>query len=170
MLRLDFGRLARQGSVLVAAEIPGDDSLWEGSGVPWAGPVDVALRASYSGSGEIVVRGGVTGPLEQECRRCLEPVRSGFELDVTMVFVSSDESEGGGAGDARIYDAKASELDLGEAMREELILALDAYVVCDPECKGLCPECGVNRNTGTCSCSREESDPRWEALRTLKEK
>ena len=61
--------------------------------------------------------------------------------------------------------ARARELDLGEAIREELILDLDPFVLCDPECKGLCPKCGVNRNQQTCECVDEELDPRWDVLR-----
>ena len=69
--------------------------------------------------------------------------------------------------DAPVFDAGASELDLSESIREELIFAIDPYVVCDPECKGLCPRCGVNRNTDSCECTEDEVDPRWDALRAL---
>ena len=84
-----------------------------------------------------------------------------------MVFAASDLPGVVEDGDARVYDAGAAELDLKEAVREELILAIDPFVVCDPECKGLCPKCGVNRNTDSCDCTTDEPDPRWDALRSL---
>jgi uncharacterized protein len=72
-------------------------------------------------------------------------------------------------GDARVFEARAPKLDLSEPVREEVVLAIDPYVVCDPECKGLCPRCGANLNVEVCGCSFDEPDPRWDALRALKE-
>ena len=169
MLRLDLNRLAREGSVTVEAKLPADAPLWLDSGVTWAGPVDVSLTASHAGTGEIVVRGSVEGELTQECRRCLEPVQGSFEHDLTVVFVASDSPGAEDDDGVHVYDS-SDELDLSSAVREEVIFATDPYVVCDPECKGLCPRCGVNRNTGSCDCSLVEPDPRWDALRALKEK
>jgi len=168
MLRVDLGRLAREGSVLVEARVPADDGLWEDSGVRWDGPVDIRIRASYAGSGEVVVRGKVSGRLDQECRRCLRPVKEQFDDDLTLVFVSGATGEDTDEGDALVFDAAGGALDLSEAVREEVILATNPYVVCDPECRGLCPRCGANLNEGPCGCSEEEVDPRWEALRALK--
>jgi len=169
MLRLDLARLGREGTVQVDARVPADDPLWEGLEVSFEGPVEVLLRVSHAGSGEIVARGTVRATLLQECRRCREPVRSRLGEELTMVFVPSDFPEAEDDGDVRLFKANAAELDLGQPVREELVLTIEPYVVCDPECRGLCPRCGANRNTETCSCTEEESDPRWDALRALKE-
>jgi len=170
MLGVDLGRLSREDSVLVEASVPADDKLWEGSGIAWDGPVDVKLRASFAGSGEIVGRGTVRGGLRQECRRCLRPVQGEFNEDLTIVFVEREADESSGDGDEYVFDPTRGELDLSDAVREEVILALNPYVVCDPECRGLCPRCGANLNEGPCGCAGEERDPRWEALRALKDR
>ncbi len=169
MLRLDLARLDREGAVRVDADVPADDPLWKDTEFAFDGPVHVRLRAIAAGSGEVVVRGEVEARLAQECRRCLEPVVGKLALAITLVFVASDTPGILEDGDARVFDARASELDLGEAVREEVVLGIDPYVVCDPECKGWCPHCGANRNTGECGCSWDEADPRWDALRALKE-
>lgn len=172
MLEVSLGLLQREGSVDVEARVPADHAMWEGLGTDWAGPVDVALEVSLAGSGEVIARGHVHGTLAQSCRRCLEPLEQGFDEDITIVFVDEeeageDEIEGG---ETRVIAPSASELDSSGPVREEVFLAIEPYVVCDPECKGLCPGCGTNLNEGTCSCSGEEADPRWDALRKLKEK
>lgn len=169
MLRLDLARLGREGSAQVDARIPPDDPLWEGLEATFGGPVEVRLRAAHAGSGEIVVRGTVQASLQQECRRCLEPVPGSLEEELTMVFVPSDSPGAEDDGDVRVFDADSAELDLSEPVREEVVLAIDLFVVCDPDCKGLCPRCGANRNTESCSCTLDEPDPRWDALRALKE-
>jgi len=169
MLRVDLGRLAREGSVLVQAAVPADDELWRESGISWDGPVEVRLRASFAGSGEVVVRGSVRGCVAQECRRCLEAVRSEVVQDVTLVFVSEEDGEPAGArDDVFVFDPRAGSLELGDAVREEVILATNPYAVCSPDCQGLCSRCGANLNEGPCGCTEEEVDPRWEVLRTLK--
>jgi len=168
MLRVDLGRLGREGSVLVEAQVPADDGLWRDSEMRWAGPVDVRLRAAYAGTGEVVVRGTLHGALEQECRRCLQPVQQQLDDELTLVFVSDVSGEDTDEGDAFVFDPVGGSLDLSEAVREEVILAMNPYVVCDPKCRGLCPRCGKNLNEGPCDCAEAEDDPRWEALRALK--
>ena len=169
MLRVDLGQLRREGSLLVEARVPPDDALWQSSELSWKGDVGVHLSASFAGTGEIVIRGRVEGTLDQECRRCLKEVATDVAQDLTMVFVAGgtgDEDDG----EVYAFEAESSELDLSDAVREELILAINPYVVCDPGCRGLCPKCGTDLNEGTCDCTEDESDPRWEALRALKDR
>ncbi|MGE0160668.1 MAG: DUF177 domain-containing protein [Gemmatimonadales bacterium] len=170
MLKVDLGRLDREGTVPVEAQVPADDALWQDSGIEWASPVDVRLRASYAGTGQIVVRGEVSGTLKQECRRCLEPVEGEFDEEVTLVFDADATDEESDEGEAFPFDPSSGSLDLSQAVRGEVILAVNPYVVCDPECKGLCPKCGANLNEEGCDCVVVESDPRWGALRALKDR
>lgn len=167
MLRVDLGQLGREGSVTVEASVSAEDEIWAGTELRWAGDVSVKLRATFAGTGEIVVRGRVDGILRQECRRCLEPLETAVSNELTMVFVESGSDEEG-EDDAYRFDPNLGDLDLSDAVREELVLAVNPYVVCDPKCEGLCPRCGANLNDGLCECTEEELDPRWGALRNLK--
>lgn len=167
MLRVDLGQLRREGSVAVEASLASDDELWSDLGFAWVDGLDVRLRATYAGTGEVVVRGEARGRVRQECRRCLEPVETPFDGQLTMVFVSEatdDEDDGG----VYAFEPLGSQLDLSTAVREEVVLAVNPYVVCNPECRGLCPACGVNLNEDTCDCTKDEVDPRWAALKDLK--
>ena len=170
MLKVDLGRLGREGTVLVEAQVPADDALWRDSGIAWDGPVDVRLKASYAGTGQVVVRGEVKGTLAQECRRCLRGVKVEFDGEVTLVFDADATEEESDRGEAFVFDPTSGKLDLGEAVRGEVILAMNPYVVCEPGCRGLCPRCGADLNEGPCDCSAEEVDPRWERLRALKDR
>jgi uncharacterized protein len=60
-------------------------------------------------------------------------------------------------------------VDLEPMLREVIVLEFPmAPVVCRDDCKGLCPECGVNRNEVDCDCDTEVKDLRWAALEDIK--
>ena len=54
MLKLDLPRLEREGTLEISAEIPADDPLWGDSDLRFRGPLQVSVRASVAGSGEIL--------------------------------------------------------------------------------------------------------------------
>lgn len=170
MLSIDIGRLEREGSLAVDAELPADAPLWEGSELVFDEPVAVRGTVSLAGSGEVIFRGEVKTTLRHQCRRCLDPVKQRLDEEMTFVFSPQDELGSSEADpETRIIDPTDDEIDLGEAIREELILDIDRFAVCDPGCRGLCPLCGVNQNEEECDCTLEEEDPRWDALRALRE-
>jgi uncharacterized protein len=53
-------------------------------------------------------------------------------------------------------------------LREQFYLALPMKPLCRDECRGLCPSCGTNRNTGACTCAPVWEDPRLAPLKELK--
>jgi len=57
---------------------------------------------------------------------------------------------------------------LEDVLREQVLLSLPVRTLCKPDCKGLCPRCGQNRNSQPCSCDEGQPDPRWEALAELR--
>ena len=164
MLVLDLALLEREGAVQIDADIPPDAPLWEESGLTFDQPLEARLRAHEAGSGEIVVTGRLKGHRSEPCRLCLDPV--GLELELEIVMVFGDAAESGG--EIRPLDPAVVKLELDEAVREEILLNVDRFVDCGPDCKGLCPDCGVNLNDETCDCTLDEPDPRWDALRSLK--
>ena len=59
-------------------------------------------------------------------------------------------------------------LDLSPLVREYLLLDLPLQPVCRPECLGLCPECGNNRNESTCQPPASKTSIRgWQGLKNL---
>lgn len=168
MLRVDLVRLEREGALQVEGVIGPQDPVFEGSGIRLGSPLRVSLRASFAGSGEVVVRGSVRGELEQECRRCLAKLTPTLDSEVTFVFAPADAL--GGTEEADLYPLEpgATHLDLSGPLREELMLTVSGYAFCDEDCKGLCSGCGVDLNEEECRCVKDEVDPRWDVLRALK--
>lgn len=81
----------------------------------------------------------VAGKYEFFCSRCLEPVTK-QRKDEFVIHVEIEPTE--------------DTIDLGEEIRQELVLSLSPIVVCKESCKGLCPTCGVNLNNEKCTCKK----------------
>jgi uncharacterized protein len=58
-------------------------------------------------------------------------------------------------------------LDLAEMLREQFYLALPMQPLCRPDCQGLCPSCGIDRNVDTCQCQTDWVDPRLAPLKAI---
>jgi uncharacterized protein len=164
---LTLAAVAR-GALRVQGEISPQDPLWEGSGLELVEPLRLDLHAQTVGDG-VLVRGRVTTRLGLECRRCLEPVRVAVEDEVTLLYEPLAEGEEDELeGEVYPLPARGDELDLGPALREELILRVPDFVVCSDTCRGLCPSCGANLNETTCQCVPEPETSPWSALEKLK--
>ncbi len=170
MLKVNLSDLARRGSVQVKGSVPPEETLWEAVDLELVGPMEVDLTVTYTAVGQVLARGGVALSLRHRCRRCLAEVVQELAPELTLVWSPPDELEAEGAGpEFRRLDPGVDELDLADAIREEVILAAPRFVLCREECQGLCPRCGVDRNLESCDCSLDEPDPRWDALRALKQ-
>ena len=111
--------------------------------------------------------------LELACSRCLEPFRmpvnAAFDIRYHPVSeVSQDEEREVEEDDLETSYYRDDQIDLNELLREQFYLELPMKPLCTEGCKGLCPQCGTNLNTGTCDCSAGWNDPRLAPLRQLK--
>lgn len=175
MLTVTLTELDRSGPIRVRGEIPAEDPTWSDWDEELASPVSVDLLVSATPTGQVLARGDVEVSIARTCRRCLDPVEVRLAEELTLLWVPSDRRGGRNAEDAgeeegfRLLEPMGNELDLGPALREELVLATPTYVTCGEDCRGLCPVCGTNLNEETCDCDPVEPDPRWDALRDLTE-
>ena len=136
-------------------------------------PVEISgevlrIEGGYALSARLVYEG------ELECSRCLAAYP--FREDETFSLVlyprrpaAQGEVELGKDDlDAMSYDDPV--VPLAPIAEERVQMALPMKPLCRPDCKGLCVTCGKDLNQGPCGCAHEAADPRWEALRALKEK
>ena len=124
--------------------------------------------------GEIRVQGQLSVIMESECDRCLEPARIPLESDFDLYYRpepdpgrTRDEIEiDEGESQVAFYDGEG--LELGDILREHILLSLPMQRICRDDCKGICPLCGQNRNLVACGCAIKPVDDRWAALKNLK--
>jgi uncharacterized protein len=127
------------------------------------GPLTVRVRATLGEDGGIRVTGEVSGSAVLECRRCLTPVRCEIESTLEAWF-RRDDLAGPEERGVWAFDPDASEIDLREALREELWLAVPEFALCRSDCPGLCARCGAQLESEECRCPPQAPDPRWGAL------
>ena len=96
------------------------------------------------------------------CARCLSYVDGEFSIDFYKTVCNEGELQNQDDDDyAEIHDGT---LDIDEAIIESVIINFPTKILCSEECKGLCPKCGINLNTGSCTCVTKEIDPRLAPL------
>jgi len=163
MLRIDLAAV-REGPVAIAEQIAPDAPLVAATGLTLAAPLAVSGRLSTAGGdSRFYWQATLKTVIRAECRRCLAPVDVPIAESLGLVFVSEEQAEAEADAGCYVVPRRASVLDLSEAVREELLLAAPQFVECRRDCRGLCPRCGADLNTGPCGCA-PEVDPRWEAL------
>lgn len=166
MLKVNLAGIDRE-DVQLSEQIPVGDPFWEGMRTNPVAPLQVELRVNSVGDG-VLARGRLSTEVELECRRCLKPVRQTVKDSVDMLFASIGEDEPEIEGEVYPLPARGTELDLTEAVREQLLLRVPEYALCDEACRGLCPTCGTNRNEGACDCVHDAPANPWDALKQIK--
>ena len=111
-------------------------------------PLEYDLHASLV-SDELLVQGSLEVTATLSCSRC----SASYELEVQEPAYFYDQQ----------IDQTTESVDLTEDMRVAIILAFPSHPVCGVDCKGLCPQCGVNKNMNECNC-KPPDDVRWAAL------
>lgn len=121
------------------------------------------LRLSRTSRG-ILVQGTLHSSIPGTCSRCLEECPIPLDVSIEELFVYPPEPG------AEFVVGEDCNLDLAPLLREETIIDMPMNILCRPDCAGLCPECGANRNEGPCECESEPIDPRMAALKAFKDK
>jgi len=135
-------------------------------------PVALSFDIDRQETGRYRVAGRLTGELELACSRCLEPFRLPVATEFDLRYVPRVENAGDGEREVEEDDLSTAfydgdEIDLSQLITEQFQLALPMKPLCRDDCKGLCPHCGTNLNTGTCECDQKWEDPRLAALKAI---
>ncbi len=136
----------------------------------FVGPI--RTRIEFVKVGESISASGKThADLRLECVRCLEPVSFSISSDFKFVFQKNrPESMNDDEDETLIWlDRSGDKVDLGKEIKDYILLEMPLNPLCKTSCEGLCPTCGENLNLTQCNCTTTRIDPRWEALRALKD-
>ena len=133
-----------------------------------SGPLNAELLLVPSGNG-VLARGSLQGQIRIPCDRCTQDVRIDLEASFELfeAYPAAPEPSGEASELIRINQGHP-ELNAGELLWEQFLLALPVKPLCAESCRGLCPKCGRNLNLDPCACDPEDSDPRMALFKNLK--
>lgn len=136
-------------------------------------PVSVKIEI-FRHDDRITVTGHVQCKAMLSCSRCLEPVEAVLDGDYLcnyepdpQVNYSSDEKELAEEELDVVY-YRGADLDLDQQIAECLVLSIPMQPLCNESCRGLCPQCGSNRNVMQCQCRDEEEPHPFDQLKNIK--
>jgi uncharacterized protein len=154
-------------------DLDDDDQLdLEDAEVRLAGPVTGTMRLHRTNQG-IYANGTMEVPLRLECSRCLKEFTTTLRIPLAEEFYPTADVNTGlpvpppSNTDLAFPINRRHELDMREAIRQNLLLALPSRPLCHVDCAGLCAQCGHDLNDGPCGCQPEVEDTRLSVLRTL---
>jgi len=111
----------------------------------------------------LLLQGDFEAKLDLECVRCLDEYRQLIQWSFTELYAFDDRS----LSESNLLVPEDGQIDLTELMREYALLEVPIRPLCTPDCKGLCPECGENRNKVDCGHTGSGSDSPFVALKDL---
>jgi uncharacterized protein len=135
-------------------------------------PVTLSFDIDRQETGRYRLSGRVAGEIELTCSRCLEPFTQPVTTEFDLRYVPHTENLGEGEQEVEEDDLTTAfyaddQIDLEQLIMEQFHLALPMKPLCSEACKGLCPQCGTNLNTGSCECDPKWEDPRLAPLKAL---
>ncbi|WP_298758516.1 DUF177 domain-containing protein [uncultured Nocardioides sp.] len=130
-------------------------------------PVELDLRLEAVMEG-VLVTGTARAALEGECARCLEPIHDDVEARFQELYVYIEHQTSHDEDDdvSRLQDDL---VDLEPQLRDAVVLELPFQPMCEPDCPGLCPECGARLAEDPDHSHEAPIDPRWAGLADLQQ-
>jgi uncharacterized protein len=136
-------------------------------------PLEVAAMAELL-DGQIRISGDLETKIEMACARCLDPVVEEVTKDFDLFYQplpkgTRHEEERLKDDETEIGFFEGEGLFLADVLKEQVLLSLPMKVICQSDCRGLCPSCGANLNHEECRCETRSTDPRLAPLARLKQ-
>ena len=125
-------------------------------------PLELDLRVESVSEG-VLVTGTVAAPTAGECARCLTPMPGRVEVALTELFAYPDSTTEATTEEGEVGHVVDNTIDLEQSIIDAVGLELPFSPVCQPDCPGLCPECGVPL-AGQPGHHHDRIDPRWAKL------
>jgi uncharacterized protein len=141
---------------------------------PFMGPglaLDYALRRIPPSQILASVKAGAL--MHLDCSRCLKGFETLAVAEFSAQFEPAPEEPRNARGqelddpELNLIFFEGDRLPLGEEIRQELVLKIPFAPLCEPQCKGLCPQCGVNRNRQRCGCEPAVKENPFAGLKKL---
>lgn len=156
-----------QGSV-VQEQIPYEaDSFTCGNETyPIVSKAPCRMTFSNIGTSKALIEGKTEITFQMFCSRCLKPVEETINLDFSREVFSPDAVNAENDEDIEDF-MEGYECNIENLINNEIIINMPMKVLCKPDCKGICKQCGADLNEGECGCDTFVPDPRMAAIKDI---
>lgn len=175
-LIVDFDRIDAEGPHHFSESLRFEPGEAEGQGFDHAVEAKVEADATKGElPGEYHISGEIDFRTKLDCGRCLEPLEFADDAEFAVRYVPRPEDSPDqhdleiAPSDLDVDYYTERQVDLEQVVLEQVELAMPMKALCEEACPGLCPKCGARLDSETCNCKEEETDPRWDALRKIRE-
>ena len=110
----------------------------------------------------IVINASIKTKLQLSCSRCLDTFIYPIDIDIEERFTNDKELQ-----NEETMFVDSDTLNITEIIENSIISTLPIKRLCKEDCKGLCSQCGANKNVENCSCLDYDVDIRLAKLREL---
>ena len=127
----------------------------------------VSLTFTNIGKGRARIVGQAKVTLAMQCDRCLKPVDKTLDLafDREVFVPDMVETVPDAQDDQEFMDGY--QMDVDDFLNIEIVINWPMKVLCKPDCRGICRQCGMDLNTGTCECDTFVPDPRMAVIKDI---
>jgi uncharacterized protein len=137
--------------------------------------VNVAVRLAHQET-VVAVEGSAETVAGMVCGRCLNQFDAPVQPSFSLLFSpgpapgpeAPNETIDLDQRDLGLYPYDGDEIDLTDAVQEQILLSLPMQPLCRKDCRGICPTCGADRNRQPCSCRNAPEGGPFAALRRWK--
>ncbi|MFN2450091.1 MAG: DUF177 domain-containing protein [Candidatus Baltobacteraceae bacterium] len=145
--KVDIGGLLAGGRQQLALDQQVELEPFEGVRFPQPARVHLNVCAS----GEVLeISGTIEAKYESECDRCLGGLERTMELEVDEQLDAGPDAQADPFGPSNVLTG--DRLDVRDLATQLVCSAIPLTLTCAENCKGICPHCGENKNTGACAC------------------
>jgi uncharacterized protein len=161
-----------------AGSFPVLAQMMEKGEVEFLSPVTGEISALVMGDDLVEIKGRIMASLAFECGRCLERFQIELKRTFAIDFVKEPDKPADSSDGEDDYEIMETDIgteyftgdviELSDTLQEQLVMNLPPHPLCSDGCKGLCPSCGTNLNSSSCSCTPKQGHPAFAALKGLK--
>ena len=101
-------------------------------------------------AGVLTIKAVISGTYTSVCDRCMEDASLKLEAKLDTIFDLNEAKDDS-------LTLENGKIDLTRTAYDALSLEIPMVLLCKEDCKGICPNCGVNLNFEECHCEEENN-------------
>lgn len=131
------------------------------------GNIDVECRMDKSAH-QIVINCDLIANSKAECDRCNIEFEEKLSSHFLISYLFTTKPENSEESNIKFLTPDEDKIDLSKDVIEYARLSIPLKRLCKDDCKGLCPNCGINLNEKQCNCRTDKNLDVWEPLKKIK--